>query len=193
LDTPAAGWCPDPTRAPHNASGTASSGPTPSPHQPRARSRLGRDLRCPRRRKPLMTAGCRQLHGRPRRRGDPQREQPGRRANYHSLATPAGGEAIVQSAGDVFGSVDIAVNNAGILRDRSVANLPRTISTFGSRTDLAHRQALASSNQTTDSKNARALWARQVVRPRQQLVEPGARGCVRPQHLGRTAHPPRRR
>ncbi len=40
-------------------------------------------------------------------------------ANYDSVATTEGGAAIVQSALDAFGTVDIVVNNAGILRDRS--------------------------------------------------------------------------
>ena len=44
-------------------------------------------------------------------------------ANYDSVATPEGGEAIVQTALDNFGQVDIVVNNAGILRDKSFAKL----------------------------------------------------------------------
>jgi NAD(P)-dependent dehydrogenase (short-subunit alcohol dehydrogenase family) len=40
-------------------------------------------------------------------------------ANHDSVATPDGGEAIVQCALDAFGRVDIVVNNAGILRDKS--------------------------------------------------------------------------
>jgi NAD(P)-dependent dehydrogenase (short-subunit alcohol dehydrogenase family) len=44
-------------------------------------------------------------------------------ANYDSVSTPDGGEAIVQSALDGFGTVDIVVNNAGILRDRSFVNM----------------------------------------------------------------------
>jgi len=44
-------------------------------------------------------------------------------ANYDSVSTPEGGAAIVQSAIDGFGTVDIVVNNAGILRDRSFANM----------------------------------------------------------------------
>jgi NAD(P)-dependent dehydrogenase (short-subunit alcohol dehydrogenase family) len=45
-------------------------------------------------------------------------------ANYDSVASPEGGEAIVQSALDRFGRVDIVVNNAGILRDKTFAKLP---------------------------------------------------------------------
>ena len=44
-------------------------------------------------------------------------------ANYDSVATPEGGRAIVQTALDTFGRVDIVINNAGILRDTSFKNL----------------------------------------------------------------------
>jgi NAD(P)-dependent dehydrogenase (short-subunit alcohol dehydrogenase family) len=44
-------------------------------------------------------------------------------ANYDSVATMAGGQAIVQTALDHFGSIDIVVNNAGILRDRMIFNM----------------------------------------------------------------------
>ncbi len=44
-------------------------------------------------------------------------------ANYDTVATPEGGEAIIQSAVDNFGKVDIVVNNAGILRDKSFTKL----------------------------------------------------------------------
>lgn len=44
-------------------------------------------------------------------------------ANYDSVSTPEGGEAIVQTARDSFDTVDIVINNAGILRDRSFANM----------------------------------------------------------------------
>ena len=44
-------------------------------------------------------------------------------ANHDSVATPEGGEAIIQTALDNFGQVDVVVNNAGILRDKSFAKL----------------------------------------------------------------------
>ena len=44
-------------------------------------------------------------------------------ANYDSVATPEGGENIVKTAVDNFGKVDIVVNNAGILRDKSFTKL----------------------------------------------------------------------
>ncbi len=44
-------------------------------------------------------------------------------ANHDSVATPEGGEAIVQTALDEFGQVDVVVNNAGILRDQSFAKM----------------------------------------------------------------------
>ena len=40
-------------------------------------------------------------------------------ANHDSVATAAGGEAIVQAALSAFGRVDVLVNNAGILRDKA--------------------------------------------------------------------------
>jgi len=40
-------------------------------------------------------------------------------ANYDNVATPEGGEKIVQAAVQAFGGVDILINNAGILRDKS--------------------------------------------------------------------------
>ena len=40
-------------------------------------------------------------------------------ANYDSVATMEGGQNIVQTALDQFGTVDILINNAGILRDKS--------------------------------------------------------------------------
>ena len=44
-------------------------------------------------------------------------------ANYDSVATKDGGESIVQTAVDSFGTVDAVINNAGIRRDKSVANM----------------------------------------------------------------------
>lgn len=44
-------------------------------------------------------------------------------ADHNSVATPEGGAAIVQTAIDAFGKVDIVINNAGILRDKSFHNL----------------------------------------------------------------------
>ncbi len=44
-------------------------------------------------------------------------------ANYDSVATPEGGAGIIQTAVDNFGKVDIVINNAGILRDKSFAKL----------------------------------------------------------------------
>ena len=43
--------------------------------------------------------------------------------NYDSVSTPEGGEGIVQSALDNFGRVDVVINNAGILRDRSLVKM----------------------------------------------------------------------
>ncbi|WP_037366795.1 SDR family NAD(P)-dependent oxidoreductase [Nakamurella lactea] len=40
-----------------------------------------------------------------------------------SVAAPAAGAAVVQSALDAFGRIDIIVNNAGIVRDRSFAKM----------------------------------------------------------------------
>ena len=40
-------------------------------------------------------------------------------ANYDNVATPGGGERIVQTALDTYGRLDILINNAGILRDKS--------------------------------------------------------------------------
>jgi NAD(P)-dependent dehydrogenase (short-subunit alcohol dehydrogenase family) len=45
-------------------------------------------------------------------------------ANYDSVSTPEGGAAIVQTALDAFGTVDIVINNAGILRDKSFTKIP---------------------------------------------------------------------
>jgi NAD(P)-dependent dehydrogenase (short-subunit alcohol dehydrogenase family) len=44
-------------------------------------------------------------------------------ANHSSVATPEGGQEIVQTAIDTYGRVDIVINNAGILRDKAFHNM----------------------------------------------------------------------
>ncbi|MDQ6782107.1 MAG: SDR family oxidoreductase [Actinomycetota bacterium] len=44
-------------------------------------------------------------------------------ADASSVATPEGGEALVKAAIDAFGRVDIVINNAGILRDKTFHNM----------------------------------------------------------------------
>ncbi|MGD9795580.1 MAG: SDR family NAD(P)-dependent oxidoreductase [Acidimicrobiia bacterium] len=44
-------------------------------------------------------------------------------ANFDSVATPEGGESIINTAISNFGRVDAVVSNAGILRDKSFAKL----------------------------------------------------------------------
>ena len=48
-------------------------------------------------------------------------------SDTNSVATPEGGKAIVQTALDAFGTVDIVVNNAGILRDKSFAKMDASL------------------------------------------------------------------
>ena len=44
-------------------------------------------------------------------------------ADTNSVATPEGGAAIVQTALDSYGRIDIVINNAGILRDKMFADM----------------------------------------------------------------------
>lgn len=44
-------------------------------------------------------------------------------ANYDSVSSEEGGAAIIQTALDSFGTVDIVINNAGILRDKSFSKM----------------------------------------------------------------------
>jgi NAD(P)-dependent dehydrogenase (short-subunit alcohol dehydrogenase family) len=44
-------------------------------------------------------------------------------ANYDTVATREGGESIVQTALEAYGRVDILINNAGILRDKTFAKM----------------------------------------------------------------------
>ena len=44
-------------------------------------------------------------------------------ANYDSVATAAGGESMVKTAVDSFGKIDIVINNAGIVRDKSFVKM----------------------------------------------------------------------
>ena len=44
-------------------------------------------------------------------------------ASYDSVSTPEGGEAIVNKAIDTYGKLDILINNAGVLRDKSLAKM----------------------------------------------------------------------
>jgi len=44
-------------------------------------------------------------------------------ADHNTVATPEGGQAIVRTAIDTYGRVDIVINNAGILRDKAFHNM----------------------------------------------------------------------
>ncbi len=43
--------------------------------------------------------------------------------SYENIATPEGGENVIKTAVDNFGTIDILINNAGILRDKSIARM----------------------------------------------------------------------
>jgi NAD(P)-dependent dehydrogenase (short-subunit alcohol dehydrogenase family) len=47
-------------------------------------------------------------------------------ANYDSVATVEGGQAIVDAAVEAFGKVDILINNAGIIRDKTIVKMDET-------------------------------------------------------------------
>jgi NAD(P)-dependent dehydrogenase (short-subunit alcohol dehydrogenase family) len=44
-------------------------------------------------------------------------------ADASTVATPEGGQAVVDTAMEAFGRVDVVINNAGILRDKAFHNL----------------------------------------------------------------------
>jgi len=44
-------------------------------------------------------------------------------ASYQSVVTPEGGQTVVNAAIEAFGRVDIVINNAGILRDKTLAKM----------------------------------------------------------------------
>ncbi len=44
-------------------------------------------------------------------------------ASYHSVATEEGAEAVIQTAFDRFGQLDVLINNAGILRDKTLLKM----------------------------------------------------------------------
>ena len=44
-------------------------------------------------------------------------------SNTQSIATVAGGESLLATALDAFGAMDVLVNNAGILRDKTIFNM----------------------------------------------------------------------
>ena len=48
-------------------------------------------------------------------------------ADANSVATPEGGKAIIQTAIDNFGRIDIVVNNAGILRDKAFHSMDQAM------------------------------------------------------------------
>ncbi|MDA2961096.1 MAG: SDR family NAD(P)-dependent oxidoreductase [Actinomycetota bacterium] len=48
-------------------------------------------------------------------------------ADTNSVASAEGGQAIVQTALDAFGTVDIVINNAGILRDKAFHNMDESL------------------------------------------------------------------
>ena len=58
--------------------------------------------------------------------------------NYDDISTWSGGQALVAQAIDTFGGLDVLVNNAGILRDKSFAKME--LADFRLHPDLVRRQ-----------------------------------------------------
>lgn len=48
-------------------------------------------------------------------------------ANYANVATPEGAESLVQTAIDAYGGIDVLLNNAGIVRDKTLLKMDLTI------------------------------------------------------------------
>ena len=66
-------------------------------------------------------------------------------ANYDNVATMEGGEAVIRSAVDNFGQVDVLVNSVGVLQDRMIYRMTRTSGTASSdsmRKALSRRRSL---------------------------------------------------
>jgi NAD(P)-dependent dehydrogenase (short-subunit alcohol dehydrogenase family) len=57
-------------------------------------------------------------------------------ADFNSVAEPDRAEAIIQTALDTFGTVDILINNAGILRDKTFLKMPLEDFEFVTRVHL---------------------------------------------------------
>ena len=106
-------------------------------------------------------------------------------ADTNSVATAEGGEAIVKTAVDAFGTVDIVINNAGILRDKTFHNMT---------TDLVEpviQVHLLGAFYVTHP--GVADHAREGLRPRHQhLVELRPARQLRPVELRRRQDGPRR-
>ena len=101
------------------------------------------------------------------------------------VATPEGGEAIVQTALDAFGQVDIVINNAGILRDKTFHNM--TADLFDARHRRPPPRRLQRDPSGVDQD------PRAVLRPgRQHVVELGHPRQLRPVQLRRRQDGPRR-
>ncbi|MEZ5208318.1 MAG: SDR family NAD(P)-dependent oxidoreductase [Acidimicrobiales bacterium] len=85
-------------------------------------------------------------------------------ANFDSVATPEGGAAIIQTALDAYDTVDIVVNNAGFLRDRSFAKM--TADDIGSIIDVHLKGAFFVSQPAFVVMKERAATAASSTPPR---------------------------